>query len=202
MYARHVGIADEIFPKQRHPGLVQTEWAKGWVYTSIGFAGAARFLTEHSAQFGASIDQVGLVIFFLQRHRVELAIKELLAAHRIDLKSIVPPHSLDALWRACELTIGTDSEGWRYLDSTGTRLVKLLDKHDPGSHTYRYPIDRHGKEHRRPKYIDLVALENHVNELVSAIDGFMAHAEEARQYEQEMRREYEQELLEEYGEGY
>jgi hypothetical protein len=93
-----------------------------------------------------------------------------------------------------------DSEGWCYLDSAGTELIKLLHRHDPGSHTYRYPVDRRGRKHKRPKYIDLVALERHVNKFVSAIDGFMAQSDEARQYEQEVLKEHEQEMLKEYGE--
>lgn len=194
-----VSLSDEIFPDRRDRDFVQTEWATGWGYGSIGFAEAARFLTENKKQFHASIDQVGLVIFFLQRHRVELALKELLVAHSVDLTNIKPPHSLPALWGACEQVAGSGSEGWQYLDSAGSELVALLHERDPGSHTYRYPVDRKGKPHERPKFINLAALEEHVNALVNAIGGYMDHSEEARQWEAEMQQEYEQEMREEYG---
>jgi hypothetical protein len=194
-----VSLADEIFPDGRHPDLVQTEWAAGWGYGSIGFAEAARFLTKNRAKFHATIDQVGLVIFFLQRHRVELALKELLLAHGGDLAEIKPPHSLNALWKACEQAVGVGSEGWQHLGSAGTELVALLHERDPGSDTYRYPVDRAGKKHKRPKFINLVALEEHVDALASAIGGYMAYSDEARRWEEDMHREYEQEMRREYG---
>jgi hypothetical protein len=195
-----VSLADEIFPTDRHPDLVQTEWSKGWGYQSIGFGEAARFLTEHRASFHASLDSVGLAVFYLQRHRVELALKEFLVAHRVELKKITSQHSLLALWRACEQTLASDSDGWGYLEAEGMDLVMLLDEHDRRSDTYRYPVDRDGVEHTRAPYIDLAALEEAVDKLVGAIDGYMAHSEQAREHEREMQREFEQEMRQTYGE--
>jgi hypothetical protein len=195
-----VSLVDEIFPTDRHPDFVQTEWSKGWGYQSIGFGQAARFLTEHRSSFQGSIDSVGLAVFFLQRHRVELVLKELLIAHGGELSEVQPPHSLDALWKACERTIGADIEGWRYIESEGAEIVMLLHERDPSSHTYRYPVDRKGNEHRRADQIDLAALERHISLLISAIDGYMAHSEQAQEYEEEMNRAFEQEMRERYGE--
>ncbi len=195
-----MSLADEIFPANRHPNLVQTEWSRGWAYQSIGFGEAARFLTEHSSSFQGSIDSVGLAVFFLQRHRVELVLKELLIAHRGNLNKVQPPHSLGALWKACELAIGADVEGWRYIESEGAGIVMLLHECDRSSHTYRYPVDRQGNEHRRADQIDLAALERHVSRLVSAIDGYKAYSEQAREYEEEMHRAFEQDMRERYGE--
>jgi len=196
-----VSLADEIFPDTRHPDFVQTEWARGWGYGSIGFAEAARFLTEHTVDFHASIDQVGLVVFYLQRHRIELALKELLIAHGFDLKEIKSPHSLDALWNACEATISAAAtEAWDYLRSTGAELIALLHEVDPDSDAFRYPVDRKGKKHERPNYIDLAALEKHVNALCEAINGYMAYSDQARQYEEHEQREFQQEMRKEYGE--
>jgi hypothetical protein len=195
-----VSLADEIFPAERHPDLVQTEWSKGWGYQSIGFGEAARFLTEHRASFQGSLDSVGLAVFYLQRHCVELALKELLVAHRVKLKTVTSPHSLLALWQACGQALGSEGDGWRYLESEGMELVMLLHEHDRGSDAYRYPVDRDGVEHERAPYIDLAALEESVNKLVGAIDGYMAYSEQAREYEQEMQREFEQEMRDVYGE--
>lgn len=180
-YPGDMGLADEIFPSERHPDLVQTEWAVGWGYTSIGFEEAARVLMEHRAEFGASIDQVGLVVFFLQRHRVELALKELLVDRKADLGQIKSQHSLPALWRLCAETVGEDSEEWRFIDGAGSELVALLDERDRTSHTFRYPVDRKGKTHERPPFIDLVALDKHVSNLVWAIRGFLDFAAEGDQ---------------------
>lgn len=176
-----MGLADEIFPSERHPDFVQTEWAEGWGYTSIGFEEAARVLTEHRAELGAAIDQVGLVVFFLQRHRVELALKELLDARKADLRTIKSPHSLPALWHVCAETLGRDSDEWQFIDGAGTELVTLLDESDQSSHTYRYPVDRDGKRHQRPPFIDLAALDKHVSNLVWAIRSFLDYAAEGDQ---------------------
>jgi hypothetical protein len=190
-----MSLADEIFPPSGHPALVQTEWARGWGYQSIGFAEAARFLTENKARFHAGIDQVGLVVFFLQRHRVELALKGLLVAHGTQLTRVNPPHSLEAAWRACEELVGSASESWRYLHSAGAELVKLLHEYDRSSDAYRYPVDRNGKDHQRPEFIDLDALERHVTALVGAIEGYMDYSAEAR----ELQRNFEREVQQEYG---
>jgi hypothetical protein len=190
-----VGIRDGIFPAEHREDLVQTEWAQGWIPGSIGFEEAARFLTEHRSRFGASIDQVGLVIFYLQRHRVELALKELLVARGVDLAEVKAPHSLHALWAACSKAVGVSSEEWRGLNAAGGELVTLLHERDPASHTFRYPVDRHGKVHERPAYIDLQALEKHVDDLVYGVRGYMDYVEEsereARGYAAEMEREAE-----------
>jgi hypothetical protein len=195
-----VSLSDEIFPANRHPDFVQTEWSRGWVYQSIGFGEAARFLTEHSSSFQGSIDSVGLAVFFLQRHRVELVLKELLIAHGGNLNEVQPAHSLGALWKACEGVIGADVEGWRHIESEGGPIVMLLHERDPSPHTYRYPVDRRGNEHRRADQIDLAALELHVSRLVSAIDGCKAYSEQVREYEEEMQRDFEEDMRERYGE--
>ncbi len=200
-YPDPVSLADEILPDRGRPDLVQTEWASGWGYESSGFTEAARFLTEHRAQFHANIDQVGLVVFYLQRHRVELALKELLLAHRVELSEIKSPHSLDALWQECKQKIGPDPEAWAYLDSEAGELIALLHEIDPDSHAFRYPVDRSGNTHDRPKYIDLTALEKHVDALCGAIDGCITYLAEAREHETEMNRELEQDMRQELMDG-
>ena len=195
-----VSLKSEMFPRERHPGYVQTEWSRGWTYGSMGFGEAARFLTERRADFNATIDQVGVAVFYLQRHRVELMLKELLLAHRVDLREIESPHSLAALWQACGKAIREiDSNGWDYLDSAGTELIGVLHAVDPDSTAFRYPVDRKGNEQKRPKYIDLAALERHVDALSAAIGGYMAYSDEGRQYEAEEYGQLQQYLREEYG---
>lgn len=184
-YAEPVTLRDEIFPSEQRQAYVQTEWSKGWDYAGSGYSEAARFLTEHRRSFGASIDQVGLVIFFLQRHRVELAMKDMLVRRRFDLREVKTQHSLVALWDACRRAVGGDTEEWRELDAGGSEIVALLADADPGSYTYRYPVGKDGTEHGRPRFIDLDALEDHVTAFVSLIDGYIAFVEEAEQDERE-----------------
>lgn len=187
-----MSLADEIFPSEQHVDLVQTRWAEGWTdsdgwtSSSIAFGEAARFLTENRAKFGASIDQVGLVVFFLQRHRVELAMKELLVDRGVEFDEIKRAgHSLEALWNACALAVGASSEEWGKLDADGKELVTLIHKHDPSADAYRYPVNRKGEKHKRPEYIDLGALEKHVDDFVWVIRGYLAYVEEAERAEQE-----------------
>jgi HEPN domain-containing protein len=180
-------LADEIFPQERNPGFVQTEWAEGWTYASIGFAEAARFLTENRAAFGASIDQAGLAVFFLQRHRMELAMKELLAARGATMPTY---HELTRLWKDCSDAAGASSNEWRELAAIGDELVALIDKHDRSSHAFRYPVDTKGKPHKRPAQINLEALEAHVDNFVWGLHGYQDYVAEseraAYEYGQEM----------------
>jgi hypothetical protein len=85
---------EEIFPPKGRVEFVQTEWARGWGAASSGFAEAARVLTKRAHRVGPSVDQVGLVVFFLQRHRVELALKQLLDFLGQEFE---PKHSLSYL---------------------------------------------------------------------------------------------------------
>jgi hypothetical protein len=186
-----MGLRDEIFPSERREAYVQTEWAGGWGYAGIGYREAATFLTRERKRFGASIDQVGLAIFFLQRHCVELGLKELLVTRSVDLGTIKSPHSLVALWYSCREVVGDGTDEWRQLDAEGSELIALLDDADPGSYAFRYPIDKDGNEQERPKFIDLDALAVHVHELLSLIDGYISYIEDqgqaAAEYEAEMR---------------
>lgn len=70
-----MSASDEIFPSEGREAYVQTRWAKGWGYNVIGFGYAARMLTEQRVKMHANVDLIGLAVFYLQRHRVELVIK-------------------------------------------------------------------------------------------------------------------------------
>jgi hypothetical protein len=189
-----MSIREEIFPVERREAYVQTEWSKGWGYAGIGYREAARFLTKERDRFGASVDQTGLAIFFLQRHRVELSLKELLDALGEAKRGIELQHSLVRLWDACRELVGTDTLEWQQMNSGG-ELITVLDGADPGSYTFRYPVDNRGYESKRPQFINLDALGEHVDNFVSMIDGYLSYIEEVehakQEYEEEMRREAE-----------
>jgi hypothetical protein len=189
-----MSIREEIFPSERREAYVQTEWSKGWGYAGIGYREAARLLTKEKGTFGASVDQTGLAIFFLQRHRVELSLKELLDARGEAKRAIKLQHSLVRLWNACRELVGADTAEWQQLDS-GSELIAVLDDADPGSYSFRYPVNRDGNEIERPQFIDLDALGMHVDNFVSSIDGYLDYMEEMEQakqeYEEEVRYEAE-----------
>jgi HEPN domain-containing protein len=179
-----VGIADEIFPSKARRDHVQTQWSPGWTGTAMGFGEAARFLTENRQRSGASIDSVGPVVFFIQRHRMEVAMKELLIFRGTDIPR---SHSLTTLWHLCAQAIGPRTEEWRHMDELGTELVALIDSHDPDSQTFRYPVGLDGEPHHRPAIIDLEALEEHVEKFVSNLTGYEDYVSEGRRIEQEAR---------------
>jgi hypothetical protein len=189
-----MSIREEIFPSERREAYVQTEWSKGWGYAGIGYRKAARLLTKERGTFGAGVDQVGLAIFFLQRHRVELSLKELLDARGEAKRAIKLRHSLIRLWEACRELVGADTVEWQHMN-LGSELIAVLDDTDPGSYSFRYPVNRHGNEIERPQFIDLDALEMHVNNFVSSIDEYLYYMEQVQQakqeYEDEMRHEAE-----------
>lgn len=178
-----MGIREEIFPSERRDAYVQTEWSKGWGYVGIGYREAARLLTKERGTFGASVDQTGLAIFFLQRHRVELALKELLDARGEGKRETKLQHSLVRLWQACKQLVGADTVEWQQMD-LGSELIIVLDEADPGSYSFRYPVNRHGNEVERPQFINLDALGTHVDDFVSSIDGYLAYIEEVEQAKQ------------------
>lgn len=94
-----MGIFEEIFPAERRMELAQTEWAEGWAAAAAGFGFAAEYLMKNASSLGATVDQAGLAIFFLQRHRVELILKNLLSMVEVPFP---PTHSLQKLWQLCQ----------------------------------------------------------------------------------------------------
>lgn len=206
-------LEEEIFPSGQHVRLVQTRWTDGWEGVASGFAGAAKLLTDNRSQFGATIDQVGLAIIYLQRHRVEIAMKSLLFTCTGNVKR---GHNLCTLWNECKKTIGPSSEAWTDL-ARNTELVALLQKHDGRSTTFRYPADTKPSEAERgelgnpgegqiadhhdheddenvgdnvrPPYVDLEALEKHVENFVWDLRGYCAYIEENQQLEAEVQAE-------------
>jgi hypothetical protein len=164
-----MSVYDEIFPAKRRLEYVQTEWSAGWTAGTSGFGYAAEFLTKHARSFGATIDQAGLAVFFLQRHRVELVLKDLLNFFGIKFKS---SHSLQYLWGLCEQGF-TESEllDWAEFDAENGEFVRALIAVDDGAATFRFPVDRQGQEAKRPDFIDLEALNRHAEVLENGASG-------------------------------
>lgn len=106
-----MGVREDIFPTEQRVGYVQTEWASGWAYGVIGFGEAARMLTEQRAKMHANIDQIGLAVFYLQRHRVELVyyqpVEQFSPVSRIaPIRFICKNEAQKAIDRCCSSTCG------------------------------------------------------------------------------------------------
>lgn len=158
-----MSVRDEIFPNERRLDFVQTEWAEGWTAGAAGFGYAAAFLTKHADSFGATIDQTGLAVVFLQRHRVELVLKDLLGVLEVEFPAT---HSLRALWRLCEQGFASaDGLNWEEFEQENSEFVQALIAIDDGAAAFRFPVDRDGEAMERPSFIDLKALNRHADKL-------------------------------------
>lgn len=175
-----MGVRDEIFPSDRQLGYVQTEWARGWGYAITGFGKAARMLTERRAEMHASVDQIGLAIFYLQRHRVELVIKEALldlgeAPEQVTKRG----HNLARLWaRLGTIVRAKGDDHWASLDGDYGEFVQVMHDADRGSFSYRYPIDTAGRESERAPFLDLDALEQHAERFERHVSGYVGWVSE------------------------
>jgi hypothetical protein len=169
---------EELFPSERHPDFVQTEWCKTWIDLATGFGYAARELTERRKRFGATIDQAGIAIFFLQRHRIELLLKAWLVDLRAPRRDT---HRLDVLLKAVDRLVKPKyPDEWQQFDSEHGAFVRLVASKDEGSFVFRYPEDKSGTAFERPDYIDLDVMHGQVEALETAITGFMDYEAELR----------------------
>lgn len=160
---------------------VQTEWSQGWTAGAAGFGFAAEFLTKNARSFGATIDQAGLAVLFLQRHRVELILKNLLGF--LDVK-FPPTHSLRRLWQLCQEGFEESDLSWDEFQKDNGEFIDALSAVDDGAATFRFPVDRDGGQIVRPSFVDLQALNRHADKLYWEAAGCMDYLAEA---EAEMR---------------
>jgi hypothetical protein len=176
-----VSVREEIFPAERRLEYVQTEWSQGWTAGAAGFGFAAEFLTKNARSFGATIDQAGLAVLFLQRHRVELILKNLLGF--LDVK-FPPTHSLRRLWQLCQEGFEESDLSWDEFQKDNGEFIDALSAVDDGAATFRFPVDRDGGQIVRPSFVDLQALNRHADKLYWEAAGCMDYLAEA---EAEMR---------------
>lgn len=172
-----MSIRDEIFPGERNPAYVQTEWARGWTAAAAGFGYAAEFLTKNATAFGATIDQTGLAVFYLQRHRIELVLKDLLDCLGVDFP---PTHSLRRLWQCCEEGFTETDLNWTEFEEECGDFIDALSEVDDGATVFRFPVDTDGNEAKRPAFIDLNALNRHADTFFWAAAGCIAFLTETK----------------------
>jgi hypothetical protein len=169
-----MGEREEIFPSEQKEAYVQTQWARGWAYGVIGFGYAARMLTEQRARMHANVDQIGLAVFYLQRHRVELVIKQALVDLGAEPAEVAKlGHNLNRLWKRLESVVRANGDDhWQSLQDDHGEFLSAMHGADEGSFSYRYPIDKSGEESRRADFIDLDALERHAESFESGVQGY------------------------------
>lgn len=156
-----VTLRDQLFPEgeaHRHDRLLQTEWSAGWADEFMGLGALTHWITPRLHELHAAMDYAGAAVVFLQRHRVELGLKAL--AHHAGGRA-EGTHDLDALWSASEAALQPkDPDRWDVFASTHREFVGLVAQIDPGSYTFRYPVDKAGVPVKRPTFVDLTVFES------------------------------------------
>lgn len=151
---------DDIFPvgaprdgKILRLGLVGT-----WESQLVGLGRLTAFLTPRLLTQSHAVDDMGLYLVFLQRHRVEVALKLILER----AKAPIPGnHLVMRLFSQCEdacRAVGMD-KAWGSFAGAQQPFVELFDEVDPSAATFRYPVDKKAQPWARRENVDLEALE-------------------------------------------
>lgn len=153
-------LSDRLFPRgeaHRHDGLFQTEWSEGWADEFLGLGALTRWMTPKLRDLHAEKDYAGAAVVFLQRHRVELGLKALADCAGAAVHAV---HDLDVLWDVSEAALEPRYPvEWSAFARAHREFVALVAAIDPGSYTFRYPVDKAGDDHVRPCFIDLTVFE-------------------------------------------
>jgi hypothetical protein len=169
---------EDLFPSRKNPDYVQTEWCESWLDLATGFGYAAEELTRRRADFGATIDQAGIAIFFLQRHRIELLLKAWLDDMGAPERGT---HRLDVLYEAVRRVVEPKyPDDWKHFEAEHGAFIRLVASEDEGSFVFRYPEDKKGTKFERPDYIDLDFLHERVEALEASVSGFIDYEWELR----------------------
>jgi hypothetical protein len=152
-------MADTIFPdgEPRDGNILRLELVGSWESQFLGLSRLTAFLTPRLLEEAFAVDDMGVNVVFLQRHRVEVGLKLIL--ERMDATA-VGDHSIDALWSRCEQACqqaGFSSQ-WDAFGRAQREFAHLLNQVDPGAATFRYPVDRKNQPWKRGQ-VDLTELE-------------------------------------------
>lgn len=162
------GAAHGVCPDGVGSGL---DGGRGWLW----FRG--RLPDENAPSLGATVDQAGLAVFFLQRHRVELVLKDLLGFLGVKFPAT---HSLGRLWRLCQEGFECSDLDWEEFEAENGEFIDALIAVDDGAATFRFPVNHEGAQIDRPAFIDLKALNRHADKLYWEAAGCMDYVAEAR----------------------
>lgn len=152
-------MADLIFPSG-DPGdghILRLELVGSWESQFLGLGRLTAFLTPRLLAEAHAVDDMGINVVFLQRHRVEVGLKLILERAQA---TAVGDHKIDALMKRCDqacTAVGFSSE-WKRFAGAQKGYADLLDRVDPGAATFRYPVDKHNQPWKRGQ-VDLAALE-------------------------------------------
>lgn len=152
-------LADRIFPSgdPRDGYILRLELVGSWESQFVGLGRLTAFLTPRLLAEAHAVDDMGINVVFLQRHRVEVGLKLILERAQA---TAVGDHNIDALWKRCDRACGAAgfSSSWQTFADDQKDYAYLLNRVDPGAATFRYPVDKHNQPWKREQ-VDLAELE-------------------------------------------
>jgi hypothetical protein len=153
-------MADMIFPngEPRDGNILRLELVGSWESQFLGLGRLVAFLTPRLFAEAHAVDDIGVNVVFLQRHRVEVGLKLILERAGAEP---VGQHSIVALWGRCAeacAAAGASSD-WETFDRAQKEFAELLNRVDPGAATFRYPVDTRNQPWKWGQ-VDLVKLED------------------------------------------
>lgn len=156
-----MSLEDLIFPPgpPRDGHILRLDLVSTWESQLLGVSRATAFLTPRLLSQSHAVDDIGLYVVFLARHRVELGLKLILER---STTTILPTHRIAPLFAACETACSAAGyrSSWDRFASRQSEFVALMDAADEGSATFRYPVDPSMRPWPRKGHVDLVALED------------------------------------------
>lgn len=144
------------------------------VMMMTGYKRAADLMVDRAAKDRADRDALVFPIVFNYRHFIELSLKYLIATYgpSVGVEANWTKHELEFLWT--EFVRVLDGYGHEDLEETDPVVAQTIAefaKVDPGSFSYRYPVDRKGNpiplSHEQ---LDLAALAD----VMQALDGYFS----------------------------
>jgi hypothetical protein len=155
-----VSIEDRIFPSgpARDGHILRLEFVDSWESQLIGLGRLTSFLSPRLLRQSHAVDDMGLYVIFMQRHRVEVGLKLLL--ERTDTQPTYT-HDIRQLLELCASSVIAKglSREWAVFSAMQAEYINLMHEIDSGAATYRYPVDKHAKSWGRRRFVDLEALE-------------------------------------------
>lgn len=153
-------LSDVIFPTgdPRDGHILRLELVGSWESQFLGLGRLTAFLTPRLLADAVAVDDMGLNVVFLQRHRVEVGLKLILERAGA---LVVKNHKVDDLWnrgRSACAAIGYSPQ-WQRLATAQKPYADLLNAVDPGAATFRYPVDSKNQPWKRGQ-VDLTELES------------------------------------------
>jgi hypothetical protein len=153
-------LREQIFPTGpvRDGHIIRPAMVESWESQLIGLGRLTAFVSPRLLTQSHAVDDAALGVVFLQRHRVEIALKLILERTGAEIPGTHKLASLSVAARRACVDAGVVDE-WETFIGSQTEYIELMDTIDPDAATYRYPVDRSLAPWPREPYLDLLALE-------------------------------------------